>query len=121
MCQAEHFHNLADLAQGIARELSPGVTTRILPGEQAILSIATIVRNGAGTLHSDLVGPCGVPLDRSAVRIRGGAETHVTKGDFWRTPGGVPHTMRAGPDGCQALDIFLPPREAYRTTGSGFA
>ncbi len=30
-------------------------------------------------------------------------------GDFWRTPGNVPHTMRAGADGCRVLDIFSPP------------
>ena len=41
-------------------------------------------------------------------------------GDFWRTPGGVVHGLRAGPEGCRVLDIFAPPREAYRTAGSGF-
>jgi quercetin dioxygenase-like cupin family protein len=120
MSQAEHFHNLADVTQGIARELAPGVTTRIFPGEQAMLSVVTIAPNGEGTLHSHPEEQWGVLLEGSAVRIQGGEEIQVKKGDFWRTPGGVPHTMRAGPEGCQVLDIFSPPREAYRVAGSGF-
>jgi quercetin dioxygenase-like cupin family protein len=120
MSQAEHFHNLADVTQGIARELAPGVTTRIFPGEQAMLSVVTIAPSGEGTLHSHPEEQWGVLLEGSAVRIQGGEEIQVKKGDFWRTPGGIPHTMRAGPEGCQVLDIFSPPREAYRVAGSGF-
>jgi quercetin dioxygenase-like cupin family protein len=120
MSQAQHFHNLADVTQGIARELAPGVTTRIFPGEQAMLSVVTIAPNGEGTLHAHPEEQWGVLLEGSAVRIQGGEEIAVKKGDFWRTPGGIPHTMRAGPEGCQVLDIFSPPREAYRVAGSGF-
>lgn len=120
MSQAQHFHNLADLTQGIARELAPGVTTRIFPGEQAMLSVVTIAPNGEGTLHSHPEEQWGVLLQGSAVRVQGGEEIAVAKGDFWRTPGGTPHTMRAGAEGCQVLDIFSPPREAYRVAGSGF-
>jgi quercetin dioxygenase-like cupin family protein len=120
MSQAQHFHNLADVTQGIARELAPGVTTRIFPGEHAMLSVVTIAPNGEGTLHAHPEEQWGVLLEGSAVRIQGGEEITVKKGDFWRTPGGVPHTMRAGPEGCQVLDIFAPPREAYRVAGSGF-
>jgi quercetin dioxygenase-like cupin family protein len=120
MSQAQHFHNLADITQGIARELAPGVNTRIFPGEQAMLSVVTIAPNGEGTLHAHPEEQWGVLLEGSAVRIQGGEEIAVKKGDFWRTPGGIEHTMRAGPEGCQVLDIFSPPREAYRVAGSGF-
>lgn len=120
MSQAQHFHNLADVTQGIARELAPGVSTRIFPGEHAMLSVVTIVPNGEGTMHSHPEEQWGVCLEGTAIRIQGGEEIPVKKGDFWRTPGGVPHTMRAGPAGCQVLDIFAPPREAYRVAGSGF-
>ena len=120
MSQAQHFHNLADVTQGIARELAPGVTTRIFPGEHAMLSVVTIAPNGEGTMHSHPEEQWGVCLEGTAIRIQGGEEIPVKKGDFWRTPGGVPHTMRAGAEGCQVLDIFAPPREAYRVAGSGF-
>jgi quercetin dioxygenase-like cupin family protein len=120
MSQAEEFHNLHDEASGLARELAPGVTTRIFPGEHAMLSIVTIAPGASGTLHDHPEEQWGVLLEGSAVRIQGGEEIPVRQGDFWRTPGGVPHTMRAGPEGCRVLDIFAPPREAYRKAGKGF-
>lgn len=121
MSQKDEFHQLDDETQGLFRELAPGVTTRIFPGEHAMLSVVTIAPNGEGTMHSHPEEQWGVLLEGSAVRIQGGEEIAVVKGDFWRTPGGVPHTMRAGPEGCRVLDIFAPPREAYRKAGSGFA
>lgn len=120
MSQSAEFHNLNDVTQGIARELAPGVTTRIFPGEQAMLSVVSIAPGAEGTMHSHPEEQWGVLLEGSAVRIQGGEEIQVKKGDFWRTPGGVPHTMRAGPEGCQVLDVFSPPREAYRVAGKGF-
>ncbi len=121
MSQAEEFHNIDDETQGLARELAPGVTTRIFPGEHAMLSVVTIAPNGAGTMHSHPEEQWGMLLEGTAVRIQGGEEIAVKKGDFWRTPGGIEHTMRAGPEGCRVLDIFAPPRDAYRREGKGFA
>ncbi|TCI00374.1 cupin domain-containing protein [Roseococcus sp. SYP-B2431] len=121
MSQAEEFHNVDDESQGLARELAPGLTTRIFPGEQAMLSVVTIAPHAAGTMHSHPEEQWGMLLEGSAVRIQGGEEIAVGKGDFWRTPGGIEHTMRAGPEGCKVLDIFAPPRDAYRKAGKGFA
>ena len=59
-------------------------------------------------------------LEGVAVRIQDGEESAVKAGDFWRTPGGVPHGLRAGPQGARVLDIFSPPRDEYRKAGSGF-
>lgn len=118
--QADEFHNLDSGTGGIERVLAPGVSTRIFAGEQAMLSIVTIAPNAEGKLHAHPEEQWGVLLEGSAVRIQGGEEIPVKKGDFWRTPGGVPHTMRAGPEGARVLDIFSPPRPEYRVPGSGF-
>ena len=59
-------------------------------------------------------------LEGSATRIQGGEEIAVSAGEFWHTPGGVPHGIRVGPQGAVVLDIFSPPREEYRKTGSGY-
>jgi len=85
-----------------------------------MLSIVTIAPNTEGQLHQHPEEQWGVLLEGSAVRIQGGEEIPVRKGDFWRTPGGVPHTMRAGPEGAKVLDIFSPPRPEYRIPGKGF-
>lgn len=119
MSKPEYF-NLHDLTQGIARELAPGLNTRVFPGEQAMLSVVTIAPHAQGSIHSHPEEQWGVLLEGSAVRIDEGVETSVVKGDFWRTPGNAVHGMRAGPDGCVVLDVFAPPREAYRMAGKGF-
>lgn len=121
MSQAKEFHNLDNPEDGLFRELTDGVTTRIFAGEQAMLSVVTIAPHTQGTLHHHPEEQWGVLLEGTAVRIQGDEEIPVKKGDFWRTPGGVPHTMRAGPEGARVLDIFSPPRPEYRVAGKGFA
>ena len=120
MKQRDHFFRLDDAAQGMARELSPGVTTRIFPGEHAMLSIVRVEPGHRGTMHHHPEEQWGICLEGSATRFQGDEAIEVGKGDFWRTPGGVPHTIQAGPEGCVVLDVFAPPREAYRTPGQGF-
>jgi quercetin dioxygenase-like cupin family protein len=121
MSQANEFHNLDNPDDGLFRELGPGLTTRIFAGEQAMLSVVTIAPGAQGTLHHHPEEQWGVLLEGSAIRFQGGEEIAVKKGDFWRTPGNVPHTMRAGPDGARVLDVFSPPRPEYKKPGSGFA
>jgi quercetin dioxygenase-like cupin family protein len=114
------FYNLHDMSQGIARELAEGITTRIFPGEQAMLSVVRLAPNAEGTMHSHPQEQWGVMLEGSATRIQGGEAFEVKAGDFWRTPGDVPHTIKAGPDGAVILDVFAPPRDEYRKAGKGF-
>ena len=119
--KTENFFNLNDDSAGIVRDLAAGMSTRIFPGDQAMLSIVTVAPNAEGTMHHHPEEQWGVMLEGSAVRIQDGEEIEVRKGDFWRTPGNVPHTMRAGPEGAKVLDVFAPPRKAYTKPGSGFA
>ena len=116
----ENFFNLSDPDQGIRRQLTAGVSTRVFPGEQAMLSLVTIEPNAEGRMHSHPEEQWGIMLEGEGVRVQDGVEVAVKKGDFWRTPGGVPHTFRAGPSGATVLDVFAPPREEYRKAGSGF-
>ena len=120
MSQRSEFHNLDDASDGLFRELASGLTTRIFPGDSAMLSVVEIAPNAEGKVHSHPEEQWGVMLEGSAIRVQGDEEIPVSKGDFWRTPGGVPHTMRAGPEGARVLDIFAPPRAEYRKPGSGF-
>ena len=120
MADHPEFHNLDDNTEGILRDLAPGLTARIFVGEQAMLSVVNIAPNAKGTLHHHPEEQWGVLLEGTATRTQGEAEIKVTKGDFWRTPANVPHSLRAGPDGCRVLDIFSPPRGDYKNPGSGF-
>lgn len=114
------FFNLDDPSLGIQRELAPGLSARIFVGDQAMLSVVTIAPNAEGTIHSHPQEQWGVMLEGDGVRIQDGKEYPVHAGDFWCTPGGVTHGLRAGPNGARVLDIFSPPRDEYRKSGSGF-
>ncbi|MEO0619586.1 MAG: cupin domain-containing protein [Pseudomonadota bacterium] len=119
--QSTNFFKLDDMTQGIARTLCDGVTTRVFPGDQSMFSIVRIEPGAQGNLHHHPEEQWGVVIEGSGTRLQGDVEIPVAHGDFWRTPGGVPHTVRAGPDGLVVLDIFAPPRDSYRKAGSGFA
>jgi quercetin dioxygenase-like cupin family protein len=112
--------NLADAAQGIARKLGEGITTRIFPGENVMLSVVRIEPHAAGSVHSHPQEQWGVLLEGECVRIQDGEERAMRAGDFWHTPGGVSHGIRTGAVGATVLDIFSPPREEYRKPGEGF-
>jgi quercetin dioxygenase-like cupin family protein len=121
MGQRDEFYNIDDASSGIARELGPGLNTRIYAGEQAMLSIVAIAPNAKGELHRHPEEQWGLLLEGSGVRTQGDEQIAVKKGDFWRTPGNILHTFQAGPNGARVLDIFSPPRPDYRKPGSGFA
>ena len=121
MGDTHEFYNLEDQPQGLRRELAPGLIARIFVGDQSMLSIVNFDPNAAGEIHSHPEEQWGVLLEGSGVRVQGREEFSVTAGDFWRTPGNVPHTFKAGSDGVRILDIFSPPRAAYRKEGAGFS
>lgn len=119
--QLNWVFNLDDEAQGIARKLGEGIATRIFPGDQAMLSIVRIAPHSQGKLHSHPQEQWGVLLEGSLVRIQGGQEVAMKARDFWRTPGGVEHSVRTGDEGALVLDVFAPPRDEYRKAGEGFS
>ena len=116
----EYFFNLNDLSQGLKRQLADGMETRIFPGDNLMLSVLRIAPNRAGEIHVHPQEQWGVLLEGSGTRIQDGVEHAVSAGDFWQTPGQVPHGFTAGPEGALVLDIFSPPRDEYRRPGTGF-
>ncbi len=113
--------NIESKDGGIERELAPGITTTIFPGEQAMISIVRIEPNTKGTLHYHPEEQWGYCISGSGTRFQNGEEFEVKPGDFWLTPSNVPHTVQSGPNGLVVFDVFAPPREAYTKPGSGFA
>jgi len=82
MGNGNHFFNLNNLEQGIQRQLTDGITTRIFPGDQAMLSVVTLAPNASGTVHSHDEEQWGVMLEGEAVRIQDGEEISVQKRRF---------------------------------------
>jgi len=112
--------NLWDAGQGIKRTLAPGITTRIFPGDQAMISVVRFEPGVTGVLHSHPEEQWGFLLEGECERVQGNETVAMKAGDFWRTPGGVPHTIRAGASGAVVLDVFSPPRPEYAAPGEGF-
>lgn len=119
--QEQLFFNIDSAEGGVHRELAPGITTTVYTGEHAQISIVRFEAGARGTLHHHPEEQWGHCLSGGGVRYQGDAEVAVKPGDFWRTPGDLPHTMQAGEEGMVVMDIFAPPRKAYEKPGSGFA
>ena len=111
------FHNLRE--GGIVRQLAPGISARIFPGVNAMLSVVTLEPHSVSPVHSHPNEQWGVCLEGEWIRIQDGVEHHVKAGDFWQTPPHVPHGGRTLDQRCVVLDIFAPPREEYRQPGHG--
>ena len=120
MIKKDFFHSIDDLDTGIKRVLGDGISTRIFCGEEAMLSVVTIQPNAKGKIHSHPQEQWGFLIEGSGIRIQGGEQIVIKKGDFWQTPGGVDHGIIGGPNGAKVLDVFSPPRDEYKTSGSGF-
>lgn len=115
----ENFFNI-DASRGVERELAPGLTATVFPGEEATVSIVRLAPGARGTEHAHPQEQWGFCIEGSATRFQGEDAVAVAKGDFWRTPGNVAHTIEAGPEGCVVIDVFAPPRRDYETPGAGF-
>jgi quercetin dioxygenase-like cupin family protein len=106
---------------GLERKLADGITTRVFFSNQIMLSVADIAPHTEPSIHSHPEEQWGYLLEGACVRIQDGEEVAMQKGDFWRTPPNTPHGVRTGESGAKILDIFNPPRGAYKVPGEGLA
>jgi quercetin dioxygenase-like cupin family protein len=112
--------NLREGRGGIPRKLAEGIHSHVFPGKFAMLSVVHLEPNAVGRIHSHPEEQWGVLLEGECIRIQYEDEVPMVAGDFWHTPGGVPHGIRAGAEGALVLDIFSPLRPEYKITGEGF-
>ena len=75
----DNFFHIDDLTQGLARKLTNGITTRIFPGDQAMLSVVRIAPNAQGTLHSHPEEQWGYMIEGTATHIQNGEHIQVKK------------------------------------------
>jgi quercetin dioxygenase-like cupin family protein len=85
-----------------------------------MISVVRFEPGARGTLHHHPEEQWGYCVSGSGLRFQAEEAIEVSPGDFWRTPGNVPHTMQAGSEGLVVIDVFAPPREEYKKPGSGF-
>jgi len=120
MAKASWVFQLSGDPRGIPRVLAEGIETNIFVGEQVMISVVRIDPGASGAVHSHPEEQWGVVLEGSCTRMQGDEEVDCEVGDFWHTPGGVMHGIRAGESGAVVMDIFSPPRSEYKQAGRGF-
>lgn len=106
--------------KAIVRNLTEQIKTRIFVGKGSMLSFVTIPPHTQGSIHKHPEEQWGVLLEGTCLRMQEDQEFEMRIGDFWYTPGNVLHGIRTTDQQAFILDIFSPPREAYRHEGEGF-
>lgn len=106
--------------KAIVRNLTEQINTRIFVGTGSMLSFVTIPPHSQGSIHKHPEEQWGVLLEGTCLRMQEDQEFEMEVGDLWYTPGNVLHGIRTTDQQAVVLDIFSPPREAYRQKGEGF-
>lgn len=107
-------------AKAIVRNLTDAIKQRVFVGDNSMLSFVTIPPHSQGSIHKHPEEQWGVLLEGTCIRLQDDQEIPMEVGDFWHTPGNNIHGVRTTDQQAVILDIFSPPREAYRTQGKGF-
>ncbi|MBS0210906.1 MAG: cupin domain-containing protein [Planctomycetes bacterium] len=83
-------------------------------GDRMSLSLVEMAAAAVIPLHQHPHDQMGLMLEGEGEFTIGDEVRQVRAGMMWSIPGGVPHTITAGPNGLRALDAFYPIREDYR-------
>jgi quercetin dioxygenase-like cupin family protein len=98
---------------GSHHTIFPGVEIRTVAGERMMLSVVTFEPSSKVLEHSHHHEQMGLLLSGRLRFTVGGVTRTLGPGDFWRIPGGVPHSVIAVDGPAVALDCFQPIREDY--------
>jgi quercetin dioxygenase-like cupin family protein len=106
------FWNPEDIA---SRVLAPGVTAKVASGEKMMLSLVTLAPDAVVPTHSHPHEQMGLMVSGTMEFTIEGETRLLSGNEMYFVPGGVPHSVKAGPGGALALDAFSPPREEYKS------
>ena len=114
-----HF-NLRHPGEGLRRQLAEGVIANVFAGEKMTVSVVELAPSAVSPAPNHPEEQWGFLIAGSITRILDDEKVEMQPGDFWRTPGGVPHGLVTGPEGATVIDVFAPPRQEYLKPGSGY-
>ncbi len=108
------FQYVVDKQDCVHHQIFPGVDIYVTWGNEMMLSLVEMQPHAVVEEHSHPHEQLGLMLEGEADFMVGGRHMHVTAGQMWRIPGGVPHKVVAGEKPVRAVDVFHPPREDYK-------
>lgn len=110
------FDYIIELERCVHRDPFPGVQMHITEAEKMTLSVVEMEPHAVIPEHSHPHEQVGYMVEGEFEFLIGGRSYHVTPGQIWRIPGGVPHKVIAGNCHVRAIDVFFPIREDMRDT-----
>lgn len=90
--------------------LLPGITVALAHGKRLTAALYSLDPGADVPEHSHDNEEFGQVLAGSLELTAGGQARTLAAGDGFLLPGGTPHSALAGPDGCQLLECYAPPR-----------
>ena len=91
--------------------LGPGSKSHIISAEKITLSFVTIAPNSSASIHHHEAEQIIIVTDGALDVILDGELYHLEKDDTIIIPSNVEHGAYASDRGCNAIDIFSPPRQ----------
>jgi quercetin dioxygenase-like cupin family protein len=83
-------------------------------GEQLTLAIVEIEPHAELPGHEHANEQFGMVLRGSAAFRIGDETRRLAPGDIWRIPANTSHSLVAGPEGAEVIDVFSPPRHDWQ-------
>jgi quercetin dioxygenase-like cupin family protein len=92
----------------------PGVVTRAIVGEGAMLNVSRLEPGAVIAPHRHPHEQVGYVVAGSLVLTVDGADRHLEAGCAYQITGESEHALRAGANGAEVVDTFHPVRDDYR-------
>ena len=93
--------------------LGPGSKSHIISAEKITLSFVTIAPNSYGAIHHHEAEQIIIVIDGALDVILDGKLYRLEKDDTIIIPSNVEHGAYASDRGCNAIDVFSPPRQDF--------
>ena len=94
-------------------ELGSGVKSHIISAEKITLSFVTMAPNSSAPIHHHEAEQIIIVTDGALDVILDGKLYHLEKDDTIIIPSNVEHGAYASDRGCNAIDVFSPPRQDF--------
>ena len=110
---AEYKTYVTDVSSVPQFNLSPQITTRIVPGKDLTLSFSSVAPHSAGALHSHPHEQMIFVLSGSVDIVLAGKRYGLKTGDVIWVPSNLEHTGITGNEPCDMIEIFTPARKDF--------
>jgi quercetin dioxygenase-like cupin family protein len=103
----------ADLADLDVLRIWDGVVVRVVGGDRITVAVIELEAGSVVPQHSHEHEQIGVCVAGSLDFLVGDERREIVAGSSWAIPGGMPHEVRAGPEGAVVVEAWAPRRDDW--------